>query len=364
MTISVLTCHADFERQTSEEGNEKITGSLDALRLVDQLPEISILVTSLAPAFYLRQAGTDAKHVQLLADASASIRLPPILVQRSSLRIIDGMHRVEAAKLCGLHSVNARVVDCTDQEALVLAVKSNTLHGLPLSRADRISGAKRILVSHPDWSDRAVAVITGLGAKSIASLRNNEAGNSPPHLKRLGRDGKRRPVVAGEGRRRAAEYINSHPDASLREVARQADVSVGTVRDVREKLRRGSPPAPGSLGWRPQCAPGGTRVAHEHDGPVSPAPTALPVRRDPQRQLTWAAICAKLTNDPSLRYTDGGRAFLRWMAVHSMQADEWHEFIDAIPLRWMNEVSQAALNMSEEWREFAQQLRYRQGAVG
>jgi ParB-like chromosome segregation protein Spo0J len=370
MTTGSLITQVGFERQITDGENESILGSLDPLRLIDQLPEITVPVMSLAPAFYLRQAGTDATHVRLLADAAATVKLPSILVQKNSLRIIDGMHRVEAAKLCGLHAISVRIVDCTDQEALVLAVKSNTLHGLPLSRADRISGAKRILGSHPDWSDRAVAMITGLSAKAIASLRNSTVGESPLHLKRLGRDGKRRPVAVGEGRRRAAEYISAHPEASLREVAREADVSLGTVHDVREKLRRGvpaSPDRPSRPDDRPSRpgppAPVQPAGASGLVGLAAPVPTSLPARRE-IRQLTWTDICTKLTSDPALRYTDGGRAFLRWMAAHSTQADEWREFIDAIPHRWMKDVSQAAIDMSEQWREFALQLRYRQDAAG
>jgi hypothetical protein len=67
-------------------------------------------------------------------------------------------------------------------------------------------------------------------------------------------------------------------------------------------------------------------------------------------------ISAKLAADPALRYTDGGRAFLRWMALHSMQADEWREFIDAIPQHWLKDVSRIAASMSEEWRQFAERL--------
>ena len=67
-------------------------------------------------------------------------------------------------------------------------------------------------------------------------------------------------------------------------------------------------------------------------------------------------ISGKLAADPALRYTDGGRAFLRWMALHSMQADEWREFIDAIPQHWLEDVSRIAAAMSDEWRHFAERL--------
>jgi len=348
-------------------------GDVELMRMAQQAPEVSIPVSSLQPGFRLRQAGTDAAHVRLLADAAGSVDLPPILVQKRGSRIIDGTHRVEAAKLRDEWCIKAQVVDCTDQQALVLAVKTNTLHGLPLSRADRIAGAKRILAAHPDWSDRAVAAITGLSAKAVASLRNTATGDTQFHGKRLGRDGKRRPVQPGEGRRRAAEYIAAHPEASLRQVARETDVSLGTVHDVRDRLRRGTltiaSPA-GQAGQpvtQPLTTPGpGLVTSAGHPAQAGPAVPAGPLRlarslpprpgaRDPQ-QVIWSAISAKLAGDPALRYTEGGRAFLRWMSRHSTQADEWREFIDAIPEHWRPEVSRIAQSMSEEWRQFADHL--------
>lgn len=359
-------------RAGTDDGNDEL------MRMAQRAPEVSVPIASLAPGFKLRRAGTDAVHVRLLADAAASAKLPAILVQRRGSRIIDGAHRVEAAKLRGEWSIKARVVDCSDQEALVLAVRTNVLHGLPLSRADRIAGAKRILSEHADWSDRGVAAITGLSAKAVASLRNTSTGDIPFGGKRLGRDGKRRPVQPGESRRRAAEYLAAHPEASLRQVARETDVSLGTVHDVRERLRRGTltvapvgqpdqmatqpPPRPGGPGpataaqtadtatsQAAMCGHG-TNPLHLNRG-LLPGPGAHNAQ-----QLIWTAISAKLAGDPALRYTDGGRAFLRWMAQHSTQADEWREFIDAVPEHWRHEVSRIALSMSEEWRQFADQL--------
>jgi ParB-like chromosome segregation protein Spo0J len=333
------------------------------MSIVELLPETSVPVGSLVPGFHLRLTGTDASHVRLLADAAGSVRLPPILVQKRGARIIDGMHRVEAAKLRGEWAISARVVDCTDEEALVLAVKSNTLHGLPLTRADRISSAKRILTAHPDWSDRKVAVITGLSGKSIASLRNSSVVDAQFQGKRLGRDGKRRPMVAAEGRRRAAEYITAHPEASLREVARETDVSLGTVHDVRDKIRRGVYPDAMEPRRVEEQSPRG--LPQPEDISPSQMPTSIygRGRTENGQRVAWQAISAKLTGDPSLRYTDGGRAFLRWMAQHAMQADEWREFADAVPQRWLKDVWQLANTMSNEWREFAEQLRYRQEAA-
>ena len=178
----------------------------------------------------------------MLAEVASFGELPPILVQRNSLRVIDGTHRLEAAKARGEKFIRARVINCTDNDAFILAVKANTLHGLPLSRADRVSSARRILDWHPDWSDRAIGIATGLSAKTVAGIRRESADEIQQFTKRLGRDGKRRPVTALEGRKRAAEYIAARPDASLREVARETDVSLGTVQDVRARMRRGLDP--------------------------------------------------------------------------------------------------------------------------
>src|SRR6266567_1079227 len=158
--------------------------------VVDRLPIFNVPVNSLKSGFFLRGTGTDPAHVRLLADAVNASELPPILVQECNSRVVDGMHRLEAAKLLDEKYIRARFVNCTDQEAFILAVKSNTLHGLPLSRADRISGAERILSWHPDWSDRAVGAATGLSAKTIAGLRCRSSGKVQHLGKRLGRDGK------------------------------------------------------------------------------------------------------------------------------------------------------------------------------
>jgi hypothetical protein len=363
MTIAIIS---EFDPGLAEISEEAAIAS-GGMSMIEQLPEVSVPVGSLVPGFHLRHEGTDAAHVRLLADAAGSVRLPSILVQKDGSRIIDGMHRLEVAKLRGEWNISARIVDCTDEEALVLAVKSNTLHGLPLSRADRISSAKRILAVHLDWSDRVVAGITGLSAKAIASIRNSSTGGAQFNGKRLGRDGKRRPVLPAEGRQRVAEYIHAHPEATLREIAKATDVSLGTVHGVRERIRR----AAGQAAGAPERA-----ADHVACRPVPVPPPSLPapVRPSPVRviqvvgggnaqRLGWSAIAAKLAADPTLRYTEGGRAFLRWMAAHSMQADEWQEFIDAIPQHWLKDVSRIAANMSEEWRQFAERLEDKLEAV-
>lgn len=345
---------------------------LNIMNRLEHLPREHVPVNSVMPGPYLREAGTNHAHVQLLTDASSASALPPILLQRGSHRIIDGMHRLAAAKLRGEETISAYLIDCSDEEALVLAIKSNTLHGLPLSKADRISGAKRILMAHPDWSDRAVASITGMSAKTIAVLRNRSSDEMVSFEKRLGRDGKRRPVATAEGRRRAAAYLTAHPEASLRQVAREADVSVGTVHTVRRLMRRGVDPVAPASRQKPPPDPGNddrARAAAPRtatamcDQPASAVGAHIPDARQ-YRPAAWSGISPKIANDPALRYTEGGRAFLRWMGQHAAHAEDWRELVSAVPVHWADEVNAIAESISTEWRMFAAQLRKRSASVG
>ncbi|MFF1547490.1 nuclease [Streptomyces sp. NPDC058291] len=352
------------------------------LKNFEELPAREVPIAALSPGVSLRQGGTDAAHVRLLVDAASSAELPPLLVQVDGCRVIDGLHRLEAARLMGDETVRARFLDCSNAEALVIAMKANGVHGLPLSRADRVAGAQRVLGSHPDWSDRAIAGIAGLSAKTIASLRERSAVATPQGGKRIGQDGRRRPVDAGEGRRRAAEYIAAHPDAPLRQVARATDVSLGTVHDVSARLRRGE--GPERDGRRTHAA----RPQHVRPVPSAPPPddvtapaeaAADGVRRaalrvaasaeaaPPQRRNhteappTWAAVAAKMATDPAIRYTAGGRELLRWMQCHATEpGEDWPRFVDAVPPHWLGVVAPIAEHIGKEWCLLAERLKARQ----
>ncbi|RSM81616.1 nuclease [Kibdelosporangium aridum] len=331
------------------------------VRKFEELPARNVPISALSPGLFLRQSGTNAAHVQLLNEASGSSELPPILVQQDGCRVIDGLHRLEAAKLRGDTIIRARFLDCTDSEALVLAMKANSAHGLPLSNADRVSGAKRVLTAHPDWSDRAIASITGLSAKTIKSLRSRSAAGAHLSTKRLGRDGRRRPITAGEGRRRAAEYIMAHPDAPLRQVALEADVSLGTAHDVSARVRRGASPERNGhrvSGTRPAAVrPAGSVADVVTVSPGANNDTPLWRKDITDTPLTWAGVAPKVATDPTVRYTEGGKEFLRWMALHASDPDGWRAFVNAIPAHWLSVLTPIADSIGREWSQFAEQLK-------
>ena len=123
-------------------------------------PVTTVAVAEVRGGHSPRQGGENLEHVQSLADATGE--LPPIIVRREDMRVVDGMHRLRAARLRGDERIAVRFFDGGDDEAFVLAVRTNVTHGLPLSLADRKAAAARIIASHAHWSDRMIATVTGL----------------------------------------------------------------------------------------------------------------------------------------------------------------------------------------------------------
>ncbi|MGH3437445.1 MAG: hypothetical protein ACRDRN_13370 [Sciscionella sp.] len=119
--------------------------------------------------------------------------LPPDMVNRAPLRVIDGMHRLRAVALRNKEGGRGKVLDGDERDAFVLAVEENIAHGLPLSRA------ARIVASHPEWSDRMIASKVGLAAQTVSAIRRCSTEENFQLNARIGRDGRLRPLSTVEG---------------------------------------------------------------------------------------------------------------------------------------------------------------------
>lgn len=309
----------------------------------------SVLIESLLPADSPRITGEDAGHTRVLREKLPD--LPAILVNRRTMQVIDGMHRLSAARLAGVQTIRAEFIDTDEQNAFLLAVRANTDHGLPLSVADREAAAERILSWYPYWSDRAIAAIVGLAATTVGAIRERSALQSPQLNARIGRDGRLRPMSTADGRRRASEIMAARPEASLREVARTAGISLGTAHDVRERLRRGE-----------DC------VAHSQS--AGPGRSASSCDRRATRRgrrgrvpLAWQAVRERIVKDPALRYGEAGRMLLRWFDMRSVGVGDWRSVIDAIPPHWVETMINVAYSCGNEWYELASTLEQRDAAM-
>jgi ParB-like chromosome segregation protein Spo0J len=288
-------------------------------------------VTALRPADSPRRAGEDVSHIEMLA--SIEERLPPIVVHRASMRVIDGMHRLRAAKLRGDDRVEVRFFDGDEQEAFVLAVTANTTHGLPLSIGDRALATERIIASQPTWSDRAIAVAVGLGARTVGNIRRRMQDQAEVEsvTARTGRDGRVRPVDNSVGRLRASALIKQRPEASLREIAREVGVSPSTVRDVRLRLERGE----------------------------DPLPQMRQRREKPAVREAVSLMLQGLQSDPSLRFTESGRTVLRWIHSRAIRAEEWAEVEHKVPAHCAYILANVARSCADEWLQIAEELEQR-----
>jgi ParB-like chromosome segregation protein Spo0J len=319
----------------------------------DQVPKrnvAAVRVSSLRPGYSPRLQGEEKAHIAWLAETEAS--LPPIVVERRTMRVIDGMHRLRAATLKGQETINVEFFDGSPADAFLRAVAANVTHGLPLSQADRRAAAARIILSHPQLSDRAIGESAGLSARTVASIRRS-TGDVPQLNARVGRDGKVRPLDRMAGRRRAAELLAGHPRASLREVAKAAGVSPATAGDVRRRLARGEEPGPARSGAGTGAAaePGEAgRLSAGRSAAVAPSTPALALQ--------------KLLRDPSLRYSEQGRQLLHLLLHNATGPAEWSGVAAVVPPHCAVTVVLLAREYARTWQSFAQELDERARDIG
>nr|WP_156892913.1 winged helix-turn-helix transcriptional regulator [Actinokineospora enzanensis] len=310
-----------------------------------RIPTECVPISLLSVEGHPRTGAENLPYARMLAERIAE--LPPIVVYRPTYQVLDGVHRLRAAALAGQESIGVRFFDGSEADAFVLAVQANIRHGLPLRHADRAAAAARIVTSHPQWSDRAIAAVAGLAPSTVGAIRRRAAEQPEQLHTRRGLDGRSRPCDLVAGRQMASDLICDNPTASLREIAREAGISPGTVRDVRERLRRGEDILPPRL------------RARRPDGDAR-AEDANHLLRDPVLALQ------QLRRDPSLRFTEEGRQLLRLLHLNAVGPEQWDRLVDSIPPHCADMAVELARTCAENWREFAESLERRctQSSIG
>ncbi|MFD4497586.1 helix-turn-helix domain-containing protein [Streptomyces sp. NPDC058486] len=164
-------------------------------------------------------------------------------------------------------------------------------------------------------------------------------------MPRVGRDGRARPADMPERREKARSLLTERPRATLREVAQEAGVSVSTAHRLRRELRSGTPdtdayPAPLVVAGSARC-PG--LVSRQ-------APADLTARGTARVRVRAMDV---LSNDPSLRFTDSGRALLRWLngQAHGLAAGE--QLLAAVPPHCAGALTEVVSHYAREWERLA-----------
>ena len=292
-----------------------------------------------------RLGGESLDHITVLAETG--VHWPPIVVHRQTMRVIDGMHRLRAARLRGDQNVEVEFFDGDTEEAFIAAVRANITHGLPLTLADRKAAAQRILGCQPHRSDRWIGQATGLAAGTVAAIRRRAGTAGRRGQSRLGRDGRVRPLDPAEGRWRAQLEISARPDASLREIADAAGISPATAKDVRDRLRHGDDLKP----WAQRKGRNGEQATAE--GRIDGSGTG---KSPPVDQISPDGPLRRLMRDPSLRYSEPGRRLLRTLELHARGPGAVQELIDKVPAHCGYLVAKLMRQYARQWLELADAL--------
>ncbi|MCM6773954.1 ParB N-terminal domain-containing protein [Nocardia sp. CDC159] len=306
----------------------------DWLSRASSIPVELVPVDSLTIGYSARvRSETNAEHIRTLSEVESP--LPPIIVHRSTMRVIDGAHRLQAALALNRDTIAVRYFDGSEEDAFALAVRANVAHGLPLSLAERKSAARRLIESHPQWSDRLIAGMVGLSHKTVGGLRRRSDGEDLQSNDRLGRDGRFRRLDISAARRSAEEYIRTNPGASLREISKSAGISIGTAKDVRDNMTR--------------------IVVIPQESEVTSLPEEA-ARRAGAGASVQQAILKNLRNDPALRLKDNGRQLLRRLALSIMNVHEWEEMTIEVPSHCRGALARLARANAKSWHDLASRL--------
>ena len=102
---------------------------------------------------------TVERYMQIIDD------LPPIIVQKGTGVLIDGWHRVEAAKQLDLDDILAEDIDVADDDLFAEAVRRNLGHGLALTKAERNNAIVKLY--RDGYTQEAIGEMFGLTKSMI-----------------------------------------------------------------------------------------------------------------------------------------------------------------------------------------------------
>jgi AraC-like DNA-binding protein len=330
----------------SNQEVERGTG-MDELFNLSALPIVRLPIASLSQGVRVRGDGVDEDHVRTLADAPGT--LPPIVLHRATMTVVDGVHRIAATRARGHNHIDAVLFDGNVMDAYVLAIRLNSLHGLPLSRKDRRAAVARLLEFCPRWSDRRVAAVTGVSPKTVASVRNRSTEETAHSNTRLGLDGHERPVDAREARQRAAELLKKQPTATVRQIAAATGLSPSTVHDVRRRTNiRSETTAPPVSDQIPHHS---GRTTRQRTQPVKDTP-----RQERSNPAASMSTLHNLRGDPSIHSSIAGRTLLQLLSTQTQAFIQEVPLVQAVPAHRTEAIAQLARQCSEAWLNFASEI--------
>lgn len=127
------------------------------------------------------QAHRYAESMRIALKDPKAKQFPPIDVVPlgdGTFRVIDGWHRVKAAKELKLVSIEAVIIKAASEgEQFLAAVRANLTHGKGLSNFERAQIAIRLRSSEFNWGLQRVAEFLGMAKKSLFVMLHKRTGS-------------------------------------------------------------------------------------------------------------------------------------------------------------------------------------------
>ena len=124
----------------------------------------------------------------------AGDRFPPVEVvfDGTDNWMIDGFHRILAAREAEKATFPAKVWEGSHDDALWESLRANKEHGLRRSNEDKVRSVKQALLRRPQLSDSAIAEHVGVSHTMVAKYRGKVSAtcNGCKSAERTGRDGR------------------------------------------------------------------------------------------------------------------------------------------------------------------------------
>lgn len=155
--------------------------------------KIKISDITIDDAMQLRAAMSEptvSEYEEMMAEA---VEFPPVVIwhNENANILVDGYHRVEAAKRAGFVDITYREANAlTFAQALFESATYNTSHGLRFNQADKRSAISKLIRASPDSSNTTIAAAMSVSPHTVCSVRESE-GLETTRVK--GKDGKSYP---------------------------------------------------------------------------------------------------------------------------------------------------------------------------
>lgn len=132
---------------------------------VDRLPVSSIVVDD---TIYPRSQPSEATIRRYAEALAAGDRFPPVVLERDTNRLLDGMHRARAHQAAGVEAIDVEYHEVpVGVPAKLYAASLSARHGDRLSGEDLRAIAREIATANPDFNLTTIAKYAGVTRQTV-----------------------------------------------------------------------------------------------------------------------------------------------------------------------------------------------------